>query len=89
MTVATVLTVGYYWLVERARLDRACDLGLAFQLVNIARDVSEDDARGRCYIPTEWLAEADRLAWLCLLIGINAGITGPPRLLVLARRPKA
>lgn len=44
---------------DHATLDRACDLGLAFQLVNIARDVSEDDARGRCYIPTEWLAEAD------------------------------
>ncbi len=40
-------------------LDRACDLGLAFQLANIARDVSEDDAAGRCYLPREWLAEAD------------------------------
>lgn len=40
-------------------LDRACDLGLAFQLVNIARDVSDDDAQGRCYLPVEWLAEAD------------------------------
>jgi phytoene synthase len=40
-------------------LDRACDLGLAFQLANIARDVSEDDAADRCYLPVEWLAEAD------------------------------
>jgi len=40
-------------------LDRACDLGLAFQLANIARDVSEDDAAGRCYLPEEWLVEAD------------------------------
>ncbi len=40
-------------------LDRACDLGLAFQLANIARDVWEDDAAGRCYLPLEWLAEAD------------------------------
>jgi len=40
-------------------LDRACDLGLAFQLCNIARDVSEDDAGGRCYLPVEWLVEAD------------------------------
>ena len=40
-------------------LDRACDLGLAFQLCNIARDVWEDDAAGRCYLPEEWLAEAD------------------------------
>ncbi|MEO6153753.1 MAG: phytoene/squalene synthase family protein [Croceibacterium sp.] len=42
-----------------ALLDRACDLGLAFQLVNIARDLCEDDAVGRCYLPAEWLAEAD------------------------------
>ncbi|WP_338465958.1 phytoene/squalene synthase family protein [Novosphingobium sp. ZN18A2] len=40
-------------------LDRACDLGLAFQLANIARDVEEDDAAGRCYLPVEWLVEAD------------------------------
>lgn len=40
-------------------LDRACDLGLAFQLCNIARDISDDDAAGRCYIPQEWLAEMD------------------------------
>ena len=40
-------------------LDRACDLGLAFQLTNIARDLCEDDAAGRCYLPQEWLAEAD------------------------------
>ncbi len=40
-------------------LDRACDLGLAFQLANIARDVNEDDAAQRCYLPEEWLAEAD------------------------------
>ncbi len=40
-------------------LDRACDMGLAFQLSNISRDVWEDDAAARCYIPVEWLVEAD------------------------------
>ncbi|MFC3096825.1 phytoene/squalene synthase family protein [Alteraurantiacibacter palmitatis] len=40
-------------------LDRACDLGLAFQLGNILRDVAEDAAADRCYIPAEWLAEMD------------------------------
>jgi phytoene synthase len=40
-------------------LDRAFELGVAFQLANIARDLSEDDAAGRCYLPLEWLAEAD------------------------------
>ena len=36
-------------------LDRACDLGMAFQLTNIARDVVEDAAIGRVYLPAEWL----------------------------------
>ena len=44
---------------DEETLERACDLGLAFQLANIARDVSEDDAADRCYLPREWLAEAD------------------------------
>lgn len=44
---------------DEATLDRACDLGLAFQLANIARDVREDGEAGRCYIPAEWLADAD------------------------------
>jgi phytoene synthase len=39
-------------------LDRACDLGLAFQLTNIARDIREDEATGRVYLPRQWLAEA-------------------------------
>jgi phytoene synthase len=44
---------------DDATLDRACDLGLAFQLANIARDVEEDDRAGRCYLPVEWLVEMD------------------------------
>jgi phytoene synthase len=43
---------------DDAVLDRACDLGLSFQLANIARDVAEDDGAGRCYLPTTWLTEA-------------------------------
>lgn len=43
---------------DNETLDRACDLGLAFQLANIARDIAEDDAAGRCYLPREWLQEA-------------------------------
>ncbi|WP_171033091.1 phytoene/squalene synthase family protein [Qipengyuania marisflavi] len=38
-------------------LDRACDLGIAFQIANIARDIVEDADGGRCYLPAEWLAE--------------------------------
>jgi len=44
---------------DDATLDRACDLGLAFQLANIARDIEEDDRAGRCYLPEEWLVEMD------------------------------
>ncbi len=39
-------------------LDRACDLGLAFQLTNIARDIVEDWRMGRIYVPATWLDEA-------------------------------
>lgn len=38
-------------------LRRAQDLGLAFQLTNIARDVVEDAENGRIYLPADWLAE--------------------------------
>lgn len=37
---------------------RACDLGLAMQLTNIARDVGEDALAGRLYLPLDWMAEA-------------------------------
>ena len=36
-------------------IDRACDLGIAFQLSNIARDIVEDHDVGRIYVPAEWL----------------------------------
>ncbi len=44
---------------DQDTLDRANDLGLAFQLSNIARDIVEDDAAGRCYLPLQWLVEED------------------------------
>ena len=39
-------------------LDRACDLGLAFQLTNITRDIIDDAAVGRRSLPRQWLREA-------------------------------
>ena len=39
-------------------LARACDLGLAMQLTNIARDVGEDAREGRLFLPLDWLDEA-------------------------------
>ncbi|HEX9965661.1 MAG TPA: phytoene/squalene synthase family protein [Allosphingosinicella sp.] len=44
---------------DEETLDRACDLGIAFQLANIARDIREDRDSGRCYLPSNWLAEAN------------------------------
>jgi len=45
---------------------RACELGMAMQLSNIARDVGEDAKVGRLYLPRQWLREAgiDPDAWL-------------------------
>ncbi len=47
-------------------LARACELGVAMQLTNIARDVGEDARNGRLYLPREWLREAgiDPDTWL-------------------------
>ena len=36
----------------------ACDLGVAMQFTNIARDVGEDARAGRLYLPLDWLEEA-------------------------------
>lgn len=43
---------------DRATLERASDLGIGFQMTNIARDVMADAAAGRIYLPHEWLREA-------------------------------
>ena len=50
---------------EPRALARACELGVAMQLTNIARDVGEDARNGRLYLPLAWLREAgiDADAW--------------------------
>lgn len=65
---------------DDATLDRACDLGLAFQLANIARDISEDEAADRCYLPEEWLVDMD------MPPGEHMKPWARPRLAILARR---
>ncbi|MEH3035278.1 MAG: phytoene/squalene synthase family protein [Sphingomonas adhaesiva] len=65
---------------DEAVLDRACDLGLAFQLANIARDIEEDDRVARCYLPMEWLVEMD------IPPGQHMKPPFRDRLVVLARR---
>ena len=42
---------------DQETLERAADLGIAFQLSNIVRDIREDLEAGRCYLPAEWLRE--------------------------------
>lgn len=58
--VAGVVGVMMAWLMgvrDRDTLDRAADLGIAFQLTNIARDVVDDARAGRVYLPETWLRE--------------------------------
>lgn len=40
---------------DPATLHRASDLGIAFQLTNISRDVVEDAGEGRIYLPADWV----------------------------------
>jgi 15-cis-phytoene synthase len=51
---------------DPAVVARACDLGIAMQLTNIARDVGEDARAGRLYLPMRWMREVglDPEAWL-------------------------
>jgi 15-cis-phytoene synthase len=60
---------------DEAVLDRACDLGIAFQLANIARDIGEDAAAGRCYLPEEWLAEVGIAAGHVMSLEHRDGLT--------------
>lgn len=43
---------------DEETLARACDLGVAMQLTNIARDIGADARLGRVYMPLGWLREA-------------------------------
>ena len=51
---------------DRRAVARACDMGVAMQLTNIARDIGEDARMGRLYLPRRWFAQAgiDAEAWL-------------------------
>ena len=56
-TVGAMMTV-IMGVREPRILARACDLGVAMQLTNIARDIGEDARNGRLYLPLVWLEEA-------------------------------
>ncbi len=51
---------------DKHAVARACDLGVAMQLTNIARDIGEDARMGRLYLPRQWFNEydIDADAWL-------------------------
>jgi phytoene synthase len=56
--VAGVVGLMMAWIMgvrDRDVLLRGCDLGLAFQLTNIVRDVQDDALNGRVYVPACWL----------------------------------
>ncbi|HEX8964084.1 MAG TPA: presqualene diphosphate synthase HpnD [Rhodocyclaceae bacterium] len=66
-SVVGLLAAEIFGYQDRRTLKYAHDLGLAFQLTNIIRDVGEDARRGRIYLPHDELArfgvtEADILA---------------------------
>jgi len=63
----------------------AADLGIAMQYTNIARDVLEDRANGRIYLPSSWLAGCDPGDVLrsCLATEISV-VAAVRRLLALA-----
>lgn len=63
---------------------RACELGVAMQLTNIARDIGEDARNGRLYIPRAWFREIgmDADAWLAAPV-FDARIAGFTQRLLL------
>ncbi|MCX7175223.1 MAG: presqualene diphosphate synthase HpnD [Proteobacteria bacterium] len=54
-SVVGLLAAEIFGYRDRATLQYAHDLGLAFQLTNIIRDVGEDARRGRIYLPLDEL----------------------------------
>lgn len=54
-SVVGLLSAGIFGYQDRGTLKYAHDLGLAFQLTNIIRDVGEDARRGRIYLPIDEL----------------------------------
>lgn len=56
-SVVGLITAEIFGYQDRHTLKYAHDLGLAFQLTNIIRDVGEDARRGRIYLPMDELAQ--------------------------------
>jgi phytoene synthase len=77
------LALGVFDTTDRARAERlADDLGVALQLTNILRDLSDDLASGRAYLP-----ELDRERFGCSVE--DGRLTGPAELLVAFEAERA
>jgi 15-cis-phytoene synthase len=57
-SVVGLLSAQIFGFTNRKTLKYAHDLGMAFQLTNIIRDVGEDARRGRIYLPLDELTKA-------------------------------
>ncbi len=57
-SVVGLLSVQIFGYNNRNTLKYAHDLGMAFQLTNIVRDIGEDASRGRIYIPLDEIKKA-------------------------------
>ena len=57
-SVVGLLSVQIFGYTNRNTLKYAHDLGMAFQLTNIVRDIGEDARRGRVYIPLDEIKKA-------------------------------
>jgi phytoene synthase len=68
-------------------LRRAQDLGLAFQLTNIARDIVEDAHNDRLYLPADWLTQAGVPEDAVAAPEYRAAIAGLASRLVAAAEP--
>ena len=58
-SVVGLLSASIFGFSNRKTLKYAHDLGMAFQLTNIIRDVGEDARRGRIYLPLDELRKAE------------------------------
>ena len=57
--VVGLMSAAIFGFGDRRTLEYASELGLAFQLTNIIRDVGEDAMRGRIYLPINELQQFD------------------------------
>ena len=58
-SVVGLMAAEIFGFEDRATLDYAHNLGMAFQLTNILRDIKEDAERGRIYLPLDELEKFD------------------------------